>query len=266
MRSPSIQSAMLGLRRYTTEQGFTSLVTLGRDYPYSYDWGAEKVHSEIIHEYIIDLAGSWSQVRARMRRSIAEQARKAERSGLTFHEHRDQSMLPSLLQLLNNTWERRQRISGTQFTPYYIPHLAEQPLRNLAGSAIARFFVARRGDDVLCVLLAFASNRRAYALLIGCSDEGYRQRAPAFLWLHTMEALHAAGIESLNLAGAGPQSTLAFAKLSLGAERRMCTGSVSPYLQGPVSNLLFHLYRWRENLPALATFVRDRMARIHEAA
>lgn len=266
MSSPSIQAATLGLRRYITEQGFTSLVILGRDYPYSYDWGAEKVRLEITHEYIIDLSGPLSHVRARMRRSISEQARKAERSGLTYHEHRDASMLPSLLRLLGDTRSRRRRISGIQFNPYYIPHLAERTLRNLAESGIARFFVARRADDVLCVLLAFTFSHRAYALLIGCSDEGYRQRAPAFLWRHAIDSLHAAGIESLNLAGAGPQSTLAFAKLSLGAERRMCTGAVSPYLQGPVSNLLFQLYRWRENLPALATLVRDRVARIREPA
>lgn len=253
-----IQDCMLSLNRYAQDQGFTSLISLGRDYPYAYDWGDSKVHLQIIHEYIIDLRGSWEQVMTRMRKSIPEQSRKAERSGLTFHEHRDASMLPQLLQLLENTRLRRQRKSGIYFSPYYIQHLAEKPLSGLSESSIARFFVARRGAKVLCVLLVFAFCKRAYALLIGCSEEGYRLRAPAFVWFNAIRDLKAEGTESLNLAGGGPQSGHAFTKISLGAERQICTGSVSPYLQGPVRNLLFQTYRWVDNLIETAPLVRAR--------
>ena len=258
MNSVLIQDCMLSLNRYAQDQGFTSLISSGRDYPYAYDWGDSKVHLQSIDEYIIDLRGSWEHIRARMRKSIPEQARKAERSGLTFHEHRDASMLPQLLRLLENTRSRRKRKSGFYFSEYYLTHLAEKPLSSLSGSSIARFFVARRGSEVLCVLLVFAFCKRAYALLIGCSEEGYRLRAPAFLWINAIRYLKAEGTESLNLAGGGPQSGHAFTKISLGAERQICTGSVSPYLKGPVQNLLFQTYRWVDNLTASAPFVRGR--------
>jgi len=256
MNSALIQDCMLSLNLYVQDQGFTSMISLGRDYPYAYDWGGSKVHLQIIHEYIIDLRESWEFVRARMRKSIPEQARKAGRSGLTFHQHRDASMLPQLLRLVENTRLRRKRLSGKYFNPYYIPHLIEEPLRRLSETSIARFFFARRHADVLCALLVFAFSKRAYALLIGCSDEGYQLRAPAFVWFNAIRALKAEGTESLNLAGGGPQSGHAFAKMSLGAERRTCTASVSPYLQGPVRNLLFQTYRWADNLIARGPHAR----------
>lgn len=253
-----IRDCMLSLNRYAQDQGFTSLISLGRDYPYPYDWGDSKVHLQIIHEYIIDLRESWEHIRARMRKSIPEQTRQAERSGLTFHEHRDASMLPQLLLLLENTQLRRKRKSGINFSPYYIQYLAEKPLRGLSESNIARFFVARSGAEVFCVLLVFAFCKRAYALLIGCSEEGYRLRAPAYVWFNAIRNLQAEGTESLNLAGGGPQSGHAFTKISLGAERQIGTSSVSPYLQGSVRNLLFQTYRWVDNLIETAPLVRGR--------
>ncbi|MGO9446265.1 MAG: GNAT family N-acetyltransferase [Thiobacillaceae bacterium] len=243
MNSALIRDCMLSLNRYAQDQGFTSLISSGRDYPYSYNWGHSKVHLQTIQEMIIDLREPWEHIKERMRKSVPEQARKAERSGLTFHETRDASMLAQLLCLLENTKLRNKTKRGASFSPYYIPHLAEKSLSCLSESSIARFFVSRRGSEVLCVLLVFAFSKRAYALLIGCSDEGYRLRAPAFVWFNAIRNLKAAGAESLNLAGGN-----AFAKISLGAEGRTCTGSVSPYLKGPVRNLLFQTYRWVDNL------------------
>jgi hypothetical protein len=250
MNNVLIRDCMLSLNRYAQDHGFTSLICSARDYPYAYDWGDSKVHLQNIHEYIIDLRMSWEHVGERMRKSIPEQTRKAERSGLTFHEHRDASMLPQLLRLLENTRLRRKRKSGIYFSPYYIPHLSDKPLSRLCESDITRFFVARKGTDVLCVLLVFTFCKRAYALLIGCSDEGYRLRAPAFVWFNALRYLQAEGTEFLNLAGGGPESGHAFSKISLGAERQTCTGSVSPYLKGPVRNLLFQMYRWFDNRTA----------------
>ncbi len=257
MNSTLIRDCMLSLNRYAKEQGFTSFISLGRDYPYTYDWGSSKVHLQIIQEYIIELHGGWEQIRKRMRKSIPEQTRKAERSGLSFHEHRDASMLPQLFRLLETTRLRRKRKSGIYFSPYYIPYLADKPLSKLGESSIARFFVARIGGEVLCVLLVFTFCRRAYALWIGCSEKGYQLRAPAFVWFNSIRNLEAAGTESLNLAGGGPQSGHAFSKISLGAERQSCTGSVSPYLKGPVRNLLFQSYRSLDNLMTSMPAVRD---------
>jgi hypothetical protein len=251
MDSALIRDCMLSLNRYAQDMGFTSLIISGRDYPYEYDWGASKVYLQTIQEMIVDLREPWEHIRGRMRKSIPEQARKAERSGLRFHESRDASMLPQLLGLLENTRLRRERKSGTSFSPYYLPHLAQKPLSCLSESNITRYFVARKGTEVLCALLVFAFSKRAYALLVGCSDEGYQLRAPAFVWFNVISQLKAEGIESLNLAGGN-----AFAKISLGAEFRTCTGSVSPYLKGPVRNLLFQAYRWTDSLLTTARPLR----------
>jgi hypothetical protein len=248
-----IQECMLSLNRYAKDNGFTSLISSGRDYPYAYDWGESKVHLQAIEEMIIDLSDPWEHLKARMRKSIPEQARRAERSRLTFHETRDPSMLPHLLRLLENTRLRSETKRGISFSPYYLPHLSQKPLSRLSESNIAQYFVARRDSEVLCVLLVFAFSKRAYALLIGCSDEGYRLRAPAFVWFNAIRELKAAGMESLNLAGGN-----AFAKISLGAERRTCTGSVSPYLKGPVRNLLFQTYRWMDKLMATTPLAQAR--------
>jgi len=243
----SIGECMQVLNRYAVDQQFTSLISLGRDYPYAYDWGNSRVHLQFMHELIIDLSSSQEQVVIRMRKSIREQARKAERSGLTFHPQQDASTLPQLLNLIANTQLRRMNKSGVSFSPYYIHYLDEKSLRRLSESSIARFFVARRGTEVLCSLLVFTFAKRAYALLIGCSNEGYQLRAPAFVWFNVIRLLKGAGIESLNLAGGN-----AFAKVSLGAEHRTCTGSVSPYLKGPVLNLLFQTSRWADKFIAPA--------------
>jgi len=251
MNSALIRDCMLSLNRYAKDQGFTSLIISGRDYPYGYDWGASKVHLQTIQEMIVDLREPWEHIMGSMRKSIPEQARKAERSGLTFQDSRDPSMLAHLLRVLENTKLRSEIKRGVSFSPYYLPHLAQRPLSSLSESNIARYFIARKGSEVLCVLLVFAFSKRAYALLIGCSDEGYHLRAPAFVWFNAIRKLKAEGTESLNLAGGN-----AFAKISLGAEHRTCTGSVSPYLKGPVRNLLFQTYRWVDTLTAGNTRVR----------
>jgi hypothetical protein len=248
MDADLIRDAFLALSGYAREQGFTSLVSSARDYPYQYDWGGAKAHLQTMGEYLVDLRGSWDDVRLRMRRSIAEQTRKAGRAGVAFGEQRDASLLPQLLRLLENTRQRRQRKSGNLFSPYYLTHLDDDTLCRLSASSVARFFVARRGDEPLCVLLAFVFGRRAYALMIGSSDEGYLLRAPALLWFNTLRRLHSEGVHWLNLAGGGPQSAHVFSKVSLGAQRFACIGSVSPYLKGPVRNLLFQAHRWMERL------------------
>jgi hypothetical protein len=253
MDSALIQECMLSLNRYARDMGFTSLIISGRDYPYEYDWGPSRVHLQTIQEMIVDLSGPWEQIRGRMRKSIPEQARKAARSGLTFAESRDASILQQLLRLLENTRLRNERKSGISFSPYYLPHLAQKPLSKLSESKIARFFIACNDSEMLCALLVFEFSKRAYALSIGCSDEGYRLRAPAFVWFNAIKNLKAEGMESLNLAGGN-----AFAKTSLGAEHRTCTGSVSPYLKGPVRNLLFQTYRWMDNLVAPEPLVRSK--------
>ena len=258
MDSALIGESFHSLCLYAREQGFASLVSSGRDYPYPYECGRTKMYLHTIGEYIVDMRGSWDLVRSRMRRSIAEQARKAERSGLTFHVEQDASLLAQLQRLLENTQQRRQTKSGKLFSPFYLPHLTEEPLRRLSESSLARFFVARRGSEPLCVLLAFAFGRRAYALMIGCNDEGYRLRAPALVWFNAMRSLQSAGTEWLNLAGGGPQSAHVFSKISLGAERHACTGSVSPYLKGPVRNMLFQTHRWVDNLLESAPLRRER--------
>jgi hypothetical protein len=248
MSGTKIREAMTSLAHYARSHGLTSLVCAGRDYPYAYDWGAARVHLQVMHEYFVDLSPPWEAIAARMRKSIAEQARKAARSGLSFEERRDSAMLPMLLQLVDVTRNRRLRKDGIRYSPYYLPHLGEVPLRRLSASGIARFFAAKRDDTVLCTLLAFAFGKRAYALLIGCSEEGYRLRAPAFMWWHSLQRLKAEGAELLNLAGGGPASPLGFAKQSLGATRRECTGCVSPYLKGPLRNVLFQTGRWLQGL------------------
>ncbi len=192
MDSTLIRDSMLSLNRYARDQGFTSLISSPRDYPYV---------------------------------------------------QRDQSMLQQLLCLLENTRLRSKRKRGASFSPYYLPHLAAKPLSCLSQSSIARFCVARKDSEVLCVLLVCAFAQRAYALLIGCSDEGYDLRAPAFTWFNAIRSLKAEGPAFLNLAGGNT-----FAKISLGAERCTCMGCVSPYLKGPVRNLLFQTLRWTENL------------------
>lgn len=246
-----IRDCMLALDRYARDHGFTSLITSPRDFPYRYDWGEAKVHTQSIEEHIVDLRDSWETVKRRMRKSIPEQARKAQRSGLTFHECRDASLLPELLRLIENTRLRNKKRKGASFSPFYIAHLSQKSLDCLVQSGLARFFVARKDSEVLCVLLVFAFSRRAYALLIGCNDEGYLLRAPAFAWFNAMKLLQGGGTEFLNLAGGN-----SFAKMSLGAERRPCMGSVSPYLKGPARNLLFQTYRWLDGL--ITSIVQDR--------
>ena len=255
MDGAALRDCTLSAMRLVASEGMTGITCVGRDHPHACDWSGSRVRPTTVDEYIADLGGCWKDVESRMRNSIREQTRKAERSGLVFGEESGPRMVPQLTALLERT---RSRKVGEQFSFFYLPHLSEQVLGRLAATDLARFFVARLGGNALCILLALAFNRRAYALLIGCSEEGYRLRAPAFVWLNAMKALQAAGLQSLNLSGAWPGSKLAFAKESLGAVRTSCAGFTSPYLQGPVRNLLFQIYRWRDNLSAAARLVAQR--------
>jgi lipid II:glycine glycyltransferase (peptidoglycan interpeptide bridge formation enzyme) len=135
------------------------------------------------------------------------------------------------------------------YSYFYMRYLDENILHKLFQAGIARPFVVKKEDHVLCVSLDIVHNKKAYDLLIGTSREGYRLRAPAFLHAKLIERLKSEGIEYLNLGAVGDDPSdegLVFFKTSFGAREHITTGGRTSHLQSSVLSRLFNLY---EKLP-----------------
>jgi hypothetical protein len=239
---------MVALSDHARRRGIPTVNSKGVDYPYEYDWGGHKYHRHILHEYLIDLRPDWTTVKTRMRKSIAEQARKAERFGVRYRVERDPGTHDELNRLV---LEKRARKPDDSYDDYYLGFLTATVARRLSRTRLSSFHCAELGGKVVCVMQVLSFNKRAYALLLGADEDAYRSRAITFVQLQTIRNLKQTGVEWLNIAGAWEGSSLEFAKLSLGAKRAVCFGSTSPFLQGRLLNLLNQIahdkIRWIAN-------------------
>jgi hypothetical protein len=234
------------LADYGAGNGFTWLIVNSWDYPREIDFDSDIFRKTVRDEYIINLRPDLPAILGRMRKSIREQARQALRNGLQFRESDSNESIDHLERLMDKTKSIRLAKGYKKYSYYYMPYLNRGVLERLFRTGTARIFCAEREGVVVCVMLFAVHRRSACALLVGTGAEGYRLRAPAFLWANVIEKLKDEGVEYLNLGGIPKDESsdkLIFAKTALGAERHICTGGTTGYLNKSVLSFFGNAYR-----------------------
>lgn len=231
---------------YAAAKGYSRLIVNSWDYPHEIEFSGEMFAKAVREEYIVDMRGDLTAVMGKMRESIAQQRRQAERKGARFHESDSAEIIDDLERLLEETKSVRLAKGYEEYSYYYMPYLSRGVLERLFRNGTARVFYAERDGVVACAMLFVVYGRRACALLVGTGAEGYPLRAPAFLWHNIIEKLKGEGYEYVNLGGI-PKGVstdkLIFAKTALGGERHVCMGGTTGYLNKSVLNVLGNAYR-----------------------
>jgi lipid II:glycine glycyltransferase (peptidoglycan interpeptide bridge formation enzyme) len=199
-------------------------------------------------EYIIDLRGDYSDIVTRMHKEVRRRTRKAIKNDLSFHEGHSTDSIACLESLIYETKKARLSKGYKKYSHFYMPFLDEEKIYKLFQSKAGRLFVAKKGDEVLSAEFIVIHSKRAYFLLNGTSQNGYRIGANPFLLSTLIEKLKEEGAECANFGGLpedSSASSLASYKCSFGAEELICEGGSTQFLCGPLRNLnpIFSVYQ-----------------------
>ena len=230
---------------YANYNNYTHVIIKSFNYPYLLDLDNLPFKREERDEYVISLTEQWAEIKKRMRRLIFKNTRIATRNGLIFHESTSTKIIDDLIRLLEETKKVRLSKGYEDYNYFYIPYLTKTILQKIFLSKKARIFFVQRQTEKICILLILVHENRAYALLIGTNKEGYKFRAPAFIWYNTIKKLKEEEYQSLNLGGVPDDTSrlqLIFAKTSLGACKYRCSGGQSYHLGGRLLNIMTDLY------------------------
>ena len=99
-----------------------------------------------------------------------------------------------LMSLLDETKSIRRSKGFEDYSYFYMPYFDKEVIYKLFQNKIARIFYVKKQNHILCVKLVTIHNKKACALLIGTNSEGYKLKAPAFIWFNTMKKLKEEGI------------------------------------------------------------------------
>jgi len=245
----SVSAVIDGIIRYARDRGLSNLNFGFYDNPIMFRPTEIGFNANINTEYIIDLRGTWDDVQRRMRRHIRSKIKRAQRSDLSFMLGGSESDVESLIRLLESTRSIRRSRGYHDYRYYYIPYFQRGTITKLLASGLGRLFILSHQDRIVCAQLVVVHGARAYGLLCGTNQDGYRLGANAYIWFKAMSHLHGEGVQWFNSGGLPSDDSregLAFFKSSLGARAQQCGGGHTAHLGGRFLNLFTVAY---ENLP-----------------
>lgn len=227
-----MRDCFAALRGYAVRSQYVACTLRWYDFPFPFDFASTGFQPAFRHEFILDLRRSEAEVWGAIDRDQRRRIRRATERGLTFREN-DRAGLGELLACASDTKNRKiQR--GLQYNLYSIDFVNNEVLKQLLSSGICRTFGVYNDSRVLSSILVAIGPRRAYAMFIGTSAEGYKLGCNVFLYWELMRHLRSIGCTQLNLGAIPPDesgSGLARFKESLGAAKTPCAGAVCTDLQ-----------------------------------
>jgi hypothetical protein len=238
---------MEALLAFAGRRGYSRIVFYSWDYPLNYDLSALPLTAQQRKEYLLDLSGEAGNILQNVRRFIRQNAKRAQRRGVTCGESHSEQMAKELGFLLEKTKARRVGKGQAEYDYYYMPFLDDTLVAELIRRRSAELFYAQTPQEVLSAVLLVSHGKRAYALLSATSPAGYAIGANHLLWLYLIEKKRSAGVAALNLGGVpggAAAAGLTFYKLSLGAKEQVCMGGATKFLRGVLSpfNPLLEVY------------------------
>ena len=147
--------------------------------------------------------------------------RKAKRFGASLKQGFSTELLDRLYELLAETGKRRESLGYGSFSFMYLPFLQRRGIEQLLCQKHAILFYVEDQEGILSMQLVFNYMNRAYVLLMGSTQKGYRHGAPTFNYYEVAARLKDLGVRYCNIGGVPSGSRnagLGKFKRSLGTE------------------------------------------------
>ncbi|MCU0800018.1 MAG: GNAT family N-acetyltransferase [Candidatus Thermoplasmatota archaeon] len=237
------------LERKVKKMGFMKFTMRGDDQPIPIKSpGSEYIVNQYC-EFIIRLDRDWATIEKGIKRGIRRKLKKAVESKLAFRISKDPAMTDIMEQLMDSTGESRTMRGYDDFKRYYVPFTDREVLKGQLRNGISGLGFAENDNGIPAMLYFIHFGKRAFAVYIGSTKEGYENGANAFVYQGIMEHLHRNGCERFNLGRTplkGREGLMQF-KEGLGADRTSNYTLVSPILKGPVLMQLLRLNQFVES-------------------
>jgi lipid II:glycine glycyltransferase (peptidoglycan interpeptide bridge formation enzyme) len=150
-------------------------------------------------EFLLDLRPPEDKIWVGMDPHHKRYAKYGERQGLNVSEDNSSRGVDRLIELQQHARSRTQERGGDYDLPSYQAYLSLKA--HLLDSGYGALFLAGKDGEAMSALLVSIYNNRAYLIFAGTNPEGYRLRAPIFLFWNTAIELKRRGIVEWNLGG-----------------------------------------------------------------
>ncbi len=234
-----IEKCYQQLIRYARKNNFYRIIKLSYDYPYL---PARIKHFKFSKraEYIIDLTKEKEVIEDNFAHNVICIKRKANNQGYIYRESYSEEMIESLIKMLDDTRKVRMSKGSPYYDYYYIPLFNKSSLKALVKNNIIQFCMVEKEMQSYAIMAVMLKNKRAYALFMGCTPEGYKAGAPTFLNYRLIHSLKEKQFESLNLGGVPlgkSHKGLEEFKFRLGAEKFLSYHGSTNFIKFPFSLL-----------------------------
>jgi hypothetical protein len=152
-------------------------------------------------EYYLNLLEGKDQVIGKFHRDFKRRVRKAEKEGVLFKTSQNTSLVPVLIELMQKTYNTRKSKGYGDYNYFYLPHINKAEIEKLIKNRSATFFYAEYLNDIISIQLVVLYQKKAYAMFMGTSAEGYKKGAPSFLFYKIAEHLADTGNNYYNIGG-----------------------------------------------------------------
>jgi hypothetical protein len=212
-------------------------------------------------EYIIPLSASKDDVAGAISSEVKRRFKKAVAEGFSIQEVNTAEMIEELIGLIDTTKNVRLKKGYTAYNPFYIPHFNREVLMKLLINKALRIFVAFQNNQVFGIDAILVKDRKAYGLLMGFTENGYRFAMPSFINYYIIMKLKSEGFDYLNMGGVSVDIThqgLQQFKKSLGAVPCVSSVGETNYLSLPyrLLNPMLHAKRLLYEYSAKPAFQR----------
>ncbi len=133
-------------------------------------------------EYVFDLQKNKDTIIKSFDNDLRRRVRKAKGEGVIFRKSSSPELTEHLFKLIDETNKIRQ---SKGYSNYYIPFLPffnRLVIDELIKNANATYYFAEREKEILSIQLVFTWGKRAYGILMGTSNEGYKVGAPSLIF------------------------------------------------------------------------------------
>ncbi len=169
----------------------------------------------------------------RFRRNV----KKGKKINPKISESQDTRNISTLIELLSSTKKIRIRKYNKHYNPFYLKNLNETTLKKLLTSGIAHLRYSVSDNSIDCMEFNLEKDDRAYMLLKGANENGYKNGLSSFLSYYLIKQYTNNGFSYYNQGGrpSGEDGEgLALYKKSMGAEEITVYGVTTNFLTFPL--------------------------------
>ena len=232
-----IRRCKIALYQYARKNGSQRISIRSYDNHSYVDARVKQFKERKCFEYAFHFENNKEELIKGFDRDLRRRARKTKREGVVLKNSYSPELTDSLLRLIDETYNVRQSKGYGAYNYLYLPFISRNEIERLVKKRYGSFYFAEKESKILSIQLIVSSKKKAYSILMGTSNEGYRAGAPSFLFYELALLFKDQGYSYLNLGGVSHDIKhlgLKKFKDSLGADVIASADEVTNFLSPPL--------------------------------